>query len=154
MFDSLPGSNLCLTKYLEIMCNISKKTKLKKVTVFTAVIKHKEDYYSYFSLKKLKVGKVIPLTMEELNKCPVSTGSAKDYLNPNEQFYNENMVGRVSGFATIDPANTLYDTFGKVVLKVVLGGDIMRGTAKNVMERRYNKRVVYAGTEIISMEEV
>ena len=135
------------------MCDISKKTNFKTKTVYKAVEKHCGKYYSYFAMKELQVGKVEPLTKEELDNLHVGDACpAYVYLDTDSSFYNPHMVERVSGFALKEDAQVLADRF---VLKIVLGGDIMKGTARRICGPMIPEHhIVYAGTKILSMKEV
>ena len=135
------------------MCDISKKTKLKQVTVYKAVDKNfvypewegegKYEYVSCFTYFPLRVGRV-----EKDSAYSEGRGA---------RLYNQNMIGRVSGFVNKKYAKSLVSgSLGTAdaVLKIVLGGDIMQGTGKNISEDIPSRCKVYAGTEILSMEEI
>jgi hypothetical protein len=138
------------------MCNITKKTNKETIIVYKAVIRVKKRYYACFSGIKIKVGKVKPQTNRDYNRIEnrfLLDGWRYDTLS---MFYNKNMVGKTSGFATLKSAESLaYDGYGsRIVLKIVLGGEIWRGNAVKISSSVPDNAVVYAGTEILSFEEV
>ena len=141
------------------MCDISKKTKLKTKTVYKAVLKIKRNYYSIFSGKKLTVGRVEPLTKREARFYGrYVSRSPLNYFDEDDWAYNPEMVGRVSGFGKMKDAmiqsNTCWAKGRGRVLRVVLGGDIMKGTCQKINLDINWPNPTYAGTEIISMEEI
>jgi hypothetical protein len=141
------------------MCNISKKLNAKSVVVYkvarVGVNEAAGKYFSCFSGYTLEVGPV-------KNEWKVP-GWARDY-NKEKGFsplYNENMINRVSGFKDLKYAAILYadgnvnkyEIFG--VLKIVLKGDLMEGTGANMGRfGEYDKAVIYAGKEIVSIEHL
>ena len=145
------------------MCDISKQTDLKERVVYKTVVKHEGFYFSVFCGKLLTTGKVEPLKrsealwMEELNKWR----DALRYLQPEEYLFNPHMVGKVSGFVSKEITerftasnNKVHSDLTHVTLKVKLGGDIMKGTAKRISYDISERAHTYAGTEILSMEEL
>jgi hypothetical protein len=140
------------------MCDINEKTKFKTKTIYKVVEKHNDKYYSVFAAKEISVGKVSPLTPEEVIENLEIMGwsyvDPREYTHPVSPKFNDNMVGKTSGFAKIGPAKALQMGNEKeVVLKMVIGGDIMKGTSANIAGLDPNY-ITYAGTEILSMEEV
>lgn len=140
------------------MCDISKPTKRKTVTVYKTVIKEKGKYYSLFTGYPLAVGKV--------KEYEEDTGKGFNDLLDYEDggflaiFFNHNMKGRISGFKlkkdavalATDRENNLPPV---VVLKIVLTGNILRGTTRGIDRMIIPKtHTAYAGTEILSMEEI
>jgi len=138
------------------MCDISKKTNLKRKVVYKVVFKREGGYYSCV------VGSMI---QEGLVLLSPATKYYKDFV---PTYYNPNMDGRVSGFASKGSAMLLigidakynifrdYNVFKDkvVILKITLGGSIMKGTAKGFLLGKDAKRITYAGTEIIDFEEI
>jgi len=148
------------------MCNISKKTRRKTVTVYKVAVKFNDSYRSPFTFKKLILGKVKPLTELEAKTGATKGLNSMRYFDPTFQFYNWNMLGKTSGFYTKRAAKEVFNhTYGlihdlkatwgltAVILKVTLGGEIWEGSAKRICEE-YEKDRTFAGTEILSMEEI
>ena len=149
------------------MCDVSKKTGLKEITVYKAVIKYMDNYYSYFAGKLIKVGKVTPLTEEEAlfmryEGCPsarsyVDTEINREHAAEGMNTFNLNIVGKVSGFMNIRHARKLAggrQWTSTVVLKIVLSGKIMKGTAANITHIIPGGAIVYAGSVVKSFELV
>lgn len=139
------------------MCDINKKTKLKTVTVYKLCHKIGNKYYAYFSGMEISTGNVVNFK----NTCD------SHFLNrinkENSPIYNENMIGRTSGFKLKKDVEYLLEHIkkhnpfncGKVILKIKLGGDIMKGSGKNIIMDDYlDSTITYAGTEIVEMQEV
>lgn len=146
------------------MCNISQPTKFKTKTVYKVVRKVDDQYYSLFSLHHLEVGTVKPIDSDEVFsiKDVIFSDSAgtsvNDYLKKHSPIYNHHMEGRTSGFNSKRAACDLIEDMSMfknpmVLLKVVLGGDILKGTAARCRSLNPNY-ITYAGTEILSMEEI
>jgi hypothetical protein len=135
------------------MCNITKKTDKKTVTVYKAVIKDGENYYAFFSGIKIGVGTVKPqIDADYVKNIYLYRGYFK-----HDSIYNENMVGKTSGFAKHKTAKLLLSECfytEAVILKMVLGGEIWEGNAEHIACEINPSEVVYAGTEILSFEEV
>jgi hypothetical protein len=149
------------------MCDISKPTKFKTKTVYKVVAKVNDRYRSVLSFSTLSIGKVMPLTrLEALYGNQIGTDSV-NYLNEHDVFFNHNMVNRVSGFGRKDDAEVFMrdcgggdiidivrEHFPVVILKLKLGGSIMEGTTNRIDKFIPNHHKTYAGTEILSMEEI
>lgn len=132
------------------MCKLIRKTKKETVTVYKTVLRvvHEDgEYYTaFFSGVRIKLGKVKQQTRED--KC------FHRYI-PGTQHWNEIMVGKSSGFANLKPAIKLGRcTKNSCVLKIVLGGEIWEGDASRIAIDIDFKEKIYAGTEILSFEEV
>ena len=131
------------------MCNLNTTTNLKQQTVFKVVYKTKDGYKSCFAKSKVVIGKVIPQT--ERPKDGI-------YYKAVPSLFNELAVGRSSGFEKLEIATILAATYGSYsnicILKIELGGSIVSGTALGIMNHKYDREIVYAGTEILSIEEV
>jgi len=134
------------------MCDISKKTTFKRKTVYKAVIKNKEHYYSYFAGTPIEIGKVNPQQGNSFG-----TPEYKLFF-PNNIHYNPNMIGRCSGFfAKEDAKKFVHESpAGTRLLKIVLGGEIMQGTTAKICSPGCIPwdHITYAGTEILSFEEI
>jgi hypothetical protein len=142
------------------MCNLIKKIERKTVTVYKVVISPNrlEGYYACFSGVKIVVGKVKPQTNKIYDRM-------SKYMFPNDYttrntgwsrwMFSENMVGKSSGFAKLSNARKLRSFRSNYkILKIVLGGEIWEGDASRIGSRiRYDERT-FAGTEILSFEEV
>jgi len=132
------------------MCNIHTKTDLKTITVYKAVVKIDEDYYSCFAGTKIELGKVKRQTFKRVHKALYYS----NLFSIGGLFYNKHMVGKCSGFQLPDDAKILkIFTDGKTILKIVLGGTIWLGDASNIYFEIPDDHIVYAGSEIISFEE-
>jgi hypothetical protein len=132
------------------MCNLKEKTELKTVTVYKAVEKHKGKYYSFFAGTKIEIGEVKPQTPE--NICKEMRSNCATLYSCDEPNYNEHMVGKCSGFEKKIDAQTLAE--GLPVLKVVLRGEIWIGDATQIDSNINENSIIYAGTEILSFEEI
>lgn len=69
------------------------------------------------------------------------------------------MVGRVSGFRHRRDVNEFYKEqkrfeAGVVLLKMTLGGVILKGDGSNIASNIPTDAITYAGTEIIDFKEV
>ena len=140
------------------MCNITKKTDKETVTIYKVVIKYKRRYYSVFSGVKIKIGGVTPQTNRDFKRIDNLTNGGWRY-NAFSPLYNNIMPGKTSGFATLESAKSLAEDDSRVyssriVLKIVLGGEIWEGDALDISHRVPNTAIVYAGSKILSFEEV
>jgi hypothetical protein len=149
------------------MCNINSKTDLKTKTIYKAVKKYRGRYFSYFSGFEIKLG---PVDLDwKVTKLAAIEGLEERNLlharpyNPTMEFlYNENMVGKTSGFGEEKWAKHL--AFGRsryhmkevhlAILKIKLGGEIWEGTAAKIGAGIPVDIKTYAGTEILSFEEL
>jgi hypothetical protein len=134
------------------MCDLREKTDLKTVTVYKTVTKVRNSYYSYFAGTKIKLGKV----RKQTKKAPkiIKYRMNYNFYIPDTFHYNEYMVGKCSGFEYLEDANALGGRYYNV-LKIVLGGEIWVGTTKNISTHSIPpSNRIYAGTEILSFEEV
>ena len=137
------------------MCDISKPTKLKEITVYKVATKSQSGYLSAFVEAPIKLGEVKPFEM---------TGILVLKYGYNSALFNINMIRRSSGFKSKEAAQKLADFFANnsedennnenlIVLKIKLGGSIMRGTS-NYIGGIDASHITYAGTEILSIEEI
>ena len=152
------------------MCDIKKETKYKSRIVYKVCYKIDDQYYSYFAGMLIKEGKVetrtqsphkyLLLTIPELGITDYHQG---------ENLFNKNLVGRTSGFASLDIAEQFilrlklqninfyklrYLKPRVVLLKVKIGGSIFKGSTKNISFYTPSDGVTYAGSEILSFEEI
>jgi hypothetical protein len=136
------------------MCNITKKTKKKTVTVYKAVYKLGKYYYSCFAGTRITVGKVKPQTEKDYNKISNITDSA-NFFETYDQNWNNQMVGKTSGFAKKSNAVKLSPCYSnRCVIKIQLGGEIWQGDAYNISSNIPYDEITYAGTEILSFEKI
>lgn len=137
------------------MCDIKQKTDLKERTIYKCVIKRGDEYISPFAYKTVCLGVVNPLTPDEYH---LNGGYGVGY-NPYQKggsLFNKAMVGLCSGFATLRGAQECTATcYGRcfVIIKMRIGGDIWKGTSKNIWDERA-RFVTYAGSEILSFVEI
>ena len=137
------------------MCDISKKTRRKTVTVYKIVDKYKDEYYALFSGVPVKTGKAI-----KQNYSHASISTISQHYEENNCLYNPNMVGKCSGFELQEDAYVFIGSafealaFYRRVLKVVLGGEIWEGTTKYISMLIPDDHKIFAGTEILSIKEV
>lgn len=145
------------------MCDINKKTRLKKVTVYKVCRKFNDQYYAIYSRFNVKVGVVKDLLKEQILKETYNLEFIYCYLDLYEaanSFYNSNIINRTTGFKQKCAAIELYKRSkisydNLVILKLVLGGDIMQGTGKGTTHSKIVETgIVYAGTEILEVKEV
>jgi hypothetical protein len=141
------------------MCNISKKLDAESVVAYKVVRVQDDMFYSCFSGYPFKVGKVGRVGDDW--RIPVWGHDYSTLLM--KYLYNENMINRVSAFKDMYHAEILRDEgirWGDFhgtykVLKIVLKGDLMEGTGANIGgSKQFDKAVVYAGTEVVSIEEI
>ena len=128
------------------MCNLTKKTNLKTVVIYKAVRKIYDKFYGNIAGTEVKLGKVIPQQKQEFQFYWAR------WFKLYTPFYNKNMIGKCSGFATRENAHLLFGN--NIVLKITLSRTIWRGTAKDISRDISDRAVIYAGTKILSIEEV
>ena len=129
------------------MCNLTKKTNLKTVVIYKAVRKIDDKFYGNIAGTEVKLGKVIP--QQEQN---ILFHWARVFRSEHSAYFNKNMIGKCSGLATEENAHLL--SGNNIVLKITLSGTIWRGTAKDISRDISERAVIYAGTQILSIEEV
>lgn len=132
------------------MCDINKKTGIKKITVYKVAIKDGHGgYVSWISKVPIKLG-------------AVKVNDKHDY-NITNYFFNPNMIGRCSGFKRFRFLNNapnwvnrkdFFRENGKCILRIILSGDIMEGTSMSISDSIPEKEIVYAGTYIESIQEI
>lgn len=141
------------------MCDINKKTKLKKITVYKLAYKNRIKDYKYVSWLAR-----IPIRLGKVPIYPIENvfydGEPFDFSTINYTNINSNMVGRSSGFKRLSAIKVAIRelmedfTYTTVILKVVLSGDIMEGTADRISNLIDFSEITYAGTFIESVEEI
>lgn len=150
------------------MCDISVKTNFKQKTVYKVAFQSKRGkLYSIFTYLPLVVGPVKDDRYKMMDYCRRILGETHDALRTNTNLYNPNMLGKVSGFAKKGDAITLAHNTGElshvsrarlsgkvVVLKIVLGGEILQGTTENVTHLISYYNLTYAGSVIKSIEKL
>lgn len=152
------------------MCDINTLTKLKTKTIFKVVykviVKEEIKYMSPFAKCILKLGKASELTGGKLdivvirNSFSIIIRPKNSIYNVYDVCYNKNMIGRVSGFKRLTDATIAFHNFKGTdypitIIKIVLTGIIMKGTAANTgLFENDDKIITYAGSIIKSMEEV
>lgn len=144
------------------MCDINKETKYKTRIVYKVCYKIDNKYYSYFAGMLIKEGKVETRTQSPHKYLSLTIPEIRviDYHQV-ESLFNKNLVGRTSGFANLNIAQILRlrlqhgDLKPRVVLlKMKIGGSIFKGSTKNISISIPSDSVTYAGSEILSFEEI
>lgn len=151
------------------MCDIKHSTKLKRKTVYKAAWLIKGKYYSAFSHHELRLGKVVTFPDRMKKRSLDMFKTTHNSLIEGSNLYNINMLGRVSGFAlksdaidlcTKDRPNSgfiefcLNKGYTIVVLKIVISGSILHGTAINISNFIPDGHNTYAGDHIDSIKEI
>lgn len=137
------------------MCNINERTTLESVTVYKKVLSYKGEFYSPFAGTPIKVGCVIPQTDKTLEWCNnVLSDNFSDYKEWKNRFYNRYMVGKCNGFETLKDCSLMhiFTYYDVAILKIELGGDIMKGDAENIAGTVSKDAIIYAGSIIKSIE--
>jgi len=143
------------------MCDINKITKRKSVIVYKVIRKVGSTYYSYFAGTKIKLGTVIPQTLDDVRRF----GSCNDYVHDRTAIspsilFNPEIVNMITGFAKLQDAEMLRndDCLGKDslrTLKVKLSGIIKQGTTARIATWLLpSDHITFAGTIVDSFEEV
>jgi len=130
------------------MCNLKEKTDLKTVTIYKAVEKIGGKYYAFFAGTLIKLGTVEPQSYKNVHK------RFKHRVDDWYISFNDNMVGKCSGFKMKSDAIRLADGKNDAVLKIKLGGEIWIGDALNIDMYIPDDHIIYAGSEILSFEEI
>ena len=146
------------------MCDIKiKREDLKTITVYKVVMRRIEEdvpaYYSWFAGTPLKKGDVVAQTNQIFYTMQqIFRSRALKRYEEGESHYNVNMPGKVSGFERKEDAFILYSELPSnkiaAVVKIVLGGEIMQGTAARVTAAVPYHHITYAGTKIKSITEL
>lgn len=139
------------------MCDVNIRTKYTTRIVYKVVHKIGEKYYALYSGLPIRLGNVDKRW--RLSKLKESIRDSYDFnvFTSDEWSYNRNIVGKTTGFALLEAAKILKQESSKedkTVLKIKLGGEIWKGTGKNILSSYFDKYIVYAGSEILSFEEV
>ncbi len=152
------------------MCDINKETKYKTRIVYKVCYKIDNKYYSYFAGMLIKEGKVETRTQSPHKYLPLTISEMEitDY-HQGGSLFNKNLVGRTSGFASLDIAKQYilrlklqninfykrrYLRPRVVLLRIKIGGSIFKGSTKNISVSIPSDSVTYAGSEILSFEEI
>lgn len=142
------------------MCDISKETELKNVTVYKMMYKdHDHSFTSPFAYAIIQEGDVGDLRSSE-------------YLE-GQSLYNANIIGRVSGFeflsdaiklmlcksdcpVTIYSHNKSRNTILEIVLEPTNRGPIMEGTIQGISNvfGKCNENRTFAGSFVRSIREL
>lgn len=147
------------------MCNINKKTKYKTRIIYKVCYKCGDNYYSIFAGMKIEIGKTADSI--RLSHLPINSR----YIGFNQYeigdgLYNDNLIGRTSGFKDKEAAfkllkrqylikdNNNVIEAEPVVLKIKIGGSIFQGNSRLISLGFPNDKVTYAGSEILSFEEI
>ena len=131
------------------MCDIGEETKFKSKVVYKVVYTIDGKHYSIFSGLKIKLGAV-----RNMNKRKTIGYMTFNTYGKYDHFYNENMIGRTTGFEKLSSAQELARVqSSRRVIKIKLGGKLLKGTAKRLLCNGY-KHKVYAGTRILSITEI
>lgn len=148
------------------MCDIRTLTTHKTKTVYKVVFKKEGKYITPLTYMVITIGKVAKMKFIKrfmpfsdyfyVKLVPVSYSAI---TLPSSPYYNFHMTGKTSGFSSLKIAriykNTFYERDLMVILKIKLGGSIYSGTGRNTMDSKLaDSAIVYAGSEILSIEEV
>jgi len=151
------------------MCDISNQTNLKQKTIYKVAWLIDGKYYSVFSQHELKTGKVLTFPYLMFSRSQRMFGESHKSLDLGSNLYNNNMLGRVSGFAlksdaiamcTKDDDDTSYVGLCLlkghiiVILKMVITGSILRGSTSHVSSSVSYDHDAYAGDYIKSMKKI
>jgi len=131
------------------MCDITNETDLKEAVIYKVVHKQGERYVSPFAKTTLTTGDVPQLGPNDMDEKAV--------------IWNDNMRGRVTGFANLADARKLIrikqpHNFGPLILVRVRvragnGLSIMVGTGAS-MSNIFNDSRVLAAPHVVSIEEL
>ena len=145
------------------MCNIHKKTSLKRVVVYKIVIKQVNDYYAFFSGYRITTGSV----KSNFYKEPAIPTNSESHIgrfalySPEDHgLYNPLMIGRTSGFKMKKALSRFYfeerprHKGHLKVLRMTLAGTIYKGDATLISRVIENHEIVYAGSKIVDFKEV
>ena len=147
------------------MCNINKKTKYKTRIIYKVCYKCKDNYYSIFAGMKIEIGKIADFI--RLSHLPINSRYIVFHqYKIGDWLYNNNLIGRTSGFKDKEVAfellrrqlsfedNNNVIVAEPVVLKIKIGGSIFQGDSSLISHGLPNDKVTYAGSEILSFEEI
>lgn len=153
------------------MCTLNNPIKTDSLIIYKLVYKvyneatNEAEYYSIFAGTPVKLGKVVEQTIasvyfvESLIKNQDFTLYSEDRVHG---IFQEEHVGRISGFETLDAAWELrrewsagnVDT-NAVILKIEISDDLIEGIADNMfLKEEYKDEIVYAGRWVNSIEEL
>ena len=147
------------------MCNISKPTQLKTITVYKIVYKAEGKYFGLYSHMPVVLGTVpkIDNSTEIELKVKAILGRKLSFWGSGWAGHNPLMPGKISGFAKRSVAKQLIECTSErpieeatsiIIIKIKLGGTILMGTSENISNGININHITYAGTEILSIEEI
>ena len=132
------------------MCNLNKITKRRSQIVYKVVrVSLTGEFISCFANSLVDVGNVAHLN--SLSKERMSTYLPTDFL------FNRLAVDRCSGFERLSAAKDLLGSShhsNEIIVRIELGGVIVKGDALDISDSVDPECVIYAGTEIISVTEI
>lgn len=139
------------------MCNVNIKTKYTTRIVYKVVNKIADNYHALYSGLPIRIGKVD--ARWKLSKLKEDILDNYDFINftPVDWTYNSNIIGKTTGFANLKAAKILQKGTHReanTILKIKLGGEIWKGTSKNILSESFDNHIVYAGSKILSFEEI
>ena len=140
------------------MCDISKITKLKSKIIYKVVrsigTEKKPAYLGYFSYFPVKIGRI--------NLRAAKSVSYTQYDGRGS--FNDNIIGRCSGFEDLEIAKLLYEksvwpgtelAILKIKISAAADMPIMRGTGKRICDAAaFDAAAVFAGPVIESIKIV
>ena len=141
------------------MCDIRNKTDLSKITVYKLVKTDiQNNYYAFYSGLPIQLGKIeLDWDGSKIERTFFDQYDFQDFIH--SFLFNGFMNGKMSGFATLEMAKkllskTVYGGDNKTILKIELGGEIWKGTSKNISIYIPDDGIIYAGTEVLSFKEI
>lgn len=158
------------------MCDIKiRRDDLKTVTVYKVAMKRttenndsfslseddpdSAEYYSWFAGTPIVVGDVRPQVWNTYAKISnlFNRRSLKRY-DENLAYWNENMIGRMSGFELFSDAYILLHDIkspvSPIILEIELESDIMEGSTRNISSGVPNNNTTFAGTRVNSIKDL
>jgi len=139
------------------MCDINKKTNYTTRIVYKVVHKNGDNYYALYSGLPICIGNVDKRWRISKLKENIRDNYDFNSFTPDTWTYNRNIIGKTTGFADLKAAKILKresNREDKTILKIKLGGEIWKGTSKNILSEYFDNHIVYAGSEILSFEEI
>ena len=139
------------------MCDVNIRTKYTTRIVYKVVHKIADKYYALYSGLPIRIGNVDKRW--RLSKLKESIQDKYDFssFTSDNWSYNRNIIGKTTGFTDLKAANILKREShreDKTILKMKLGGEIWKGTSRNILSEHFDNYIVYAGSEILSFEEI
>jgi hypothetical protein len=151
------------------MCDISMETKFKSKTVYKVAFQSRNGrLYSPFTYYPLKVGKVKDDWEKMQKMCRKILEGTHQVFIKGSNMYNWHMRGMVSGFGLLSDAVAMVNDDSSVfshtamakkkgrliILKLTLGGKILKGSTKHICSTVPNNHVAYAGSVIKSIQKL